>query len=173
MRDAMARANALFRTLDRDELLAWKRYASRLRDFQWSEGRPQTATGVNAFRALACKALLVDPQADPPRTPPSVPFLGDAVAVSATGGSGEVVFRGQSGNAEGVLTELLLQKLSTAATDPVREKYRHNGFIPFPSGGASVSVPVVKGWYAIAYRFVLASTGQMSALAELEPVQVG
>ncbi|HZH97622.1 MAG TPA: hypothetical protein VEX38_01510, partial [Fimbriimonadaceae bacterium] len=62
-------------------------------------------------------------------------------------------------NREGVVTELLTQRLASGACRPYLEKYRSAAFVHFPAEEPSHFIAAEPGWYACAYRFIDAATG--------------
>ena len=87
-------------------------------------------------------------------------------------GTSNVTFVASGANAPGVVTELLVQPLVNAYRRSYADKYAGAGFHAFPAAG-TVEVPVRAGAVAVAYRFVLAATGQETALVELGTFVVG
>ena len=92
----------------------------------------------------------------------------DSITVTATGGAGIVTFTGSAANASGMKTEMLTQPLKSKYRAPTPKAYRSKGFIAFAAGTLSQTVALTPGWYALAYRFVSAATGQ-----ETKPVTLG
>ncbi|RYG26369.1 hypothetical protein EON82_03540 [bacterium] len=79
---------------------------------------------------------------------------------------GVLTFTASGPNTAGIVTELFLQPLASRNRRTYLERYRHLAFTGFPLGSAE-SYPVSPGWYACAYRFVNANTGEATAIAEL------
>jgi hypothetical protein len=145
------------------EIEAWRRYAATL-------SRPNAA-GVrkapradNVFRGLAAKYLQVHGTGPVPNLPPESAFLGDGVVVSAEAEIGGVRFHASGPNADGVLTELLLQPLRARHYTPQPRDYRTQAFVDFEEGALEALVPAHPGAYACAFRFVRSATGQESPL---------
>lgn len=166
-RDRMARASRAWVQMTVEQAEAWRSYAASLAT------NPLAAPPVafNVFASLAVRALQANPSASIPLNPPPTPFSGDAVAASVSAGPGAVVLHVLSGNAEGVVTEVLVQKVASAHRAAYLEKYRSKGFSSWVAG-ASLSVPVKPGVYAVAIRAVKASTGQSGELMEIGRVVV-
>ena len=171
-KEAMAKASAAFRALDPEEARAWKAFARILAKQRAASGRSGTVSAQNIFVGLAFKLYQMDPAAVPPRTPPQEDFTGDGVVVSAAADGAEIVFQALSPNSPNVATELLVQELRTAATDPALRGYRNAAFVQFAPGSLSAAVPSAPGWHATAVRFVNRTTGQTSAVVELAVVRV-
>ena len=161
----------------------WRDYAVRLQAMLPAlERRPMNA--YQAFLQLATRLLMIDSTADLPLLPPSAAFAGDAVAVvgepfatadpTPTPPEGEEIrFLANRPNAPGVLTELLFQRLASVGRAPVGTKYRSQRFVAFSDGGLEAMVPCAVGWYALAYRFVDAGTGQATGVFPCGIVRVG
>ena len=86
-------------------------------------------------------------------------------------GNPTVTFSSSGANAEGVVTELLIQPLANARRAAYKDKYSSRGFVAF-AGAESVEVPCKPGAYALAFRFVRPGTGQETILYELGVVVV-
>lgn len=137
-------------------------------------------TAYNAFSGLAAKRLQMFPDEPVPRLPPTSAFLGDGIEVSVAPlpGRGEgvggpaVTFSASGPNSEGVVTELILQRLAGKARKPTAKGYRTQGFVAFAAGALTAEVPCEPGAYAGAIRFVRAATGQETALVPIGKVIV-
>jgi hypothetical protein len=168
-RGLVARASALWRTLTPEQAQRWQEYAEAAGEGR--EGGRPNASGL--FVGLAAKVWQVEAAAAPPLDPPSQGFLGDGVPVSAAGEPGAVRFAAGGPNSAGVVTELLLQRLPSRLARPQKGRDRHRGFVAFAPGSLEASVPAPPGAYAASVRFVLAATGQASALVRLGTVVAG
>ncbi len=173
-RSRMALAGAAWRRLTGDQVDAWRRYAQSLGPQPTPKGGAQPLCASTAFTRLALKYLEVNTGSEPPVAPPTAPFYGDGVSVtaSAPAGSGQVAFAASAPNSPGVTTELLLQPLRSPARTPTPRGYRSAGFAAFSVGSLSVSLAAEPGAYAPAYRFVCVATGQASRLIPLGVVEV-
>jgi hypothetical protein len=172
-RERMRRAATIFRQLSPAQARAWQDYAERLACQAPPNGPRPDPRGQSSFVKLTTKLLQVDPGAAVPLEPPVAAFVGDSATVSAEGSSLGVTFTASGPNSAGVVTELLLQPLRTSLSRAYLEKLRTQGFVAFAPGSLSATAPAVPGWYAPAYRFVLAATGQTSPLVVLPAVAVG
>ena len=144
---------------------------ARARWSAWAAARG--GKGQTTFVALYGKMLRVDPLAPPPQGPPARPFFGDAANVTATAAASAARFASDAPNRAGVVTELLVQPLASAARRTYRDKYRHADYVAFAPGHLARDVPCAPGVAALAYRFVEAATGQATELVELGVVTVG
>ena len=176
------------------EAKAWRRFGEGLG--AKPDGRAVQAN--NAFTALGTKILQMRPGAELPRLPPTEAFLGDGIRVvarasvpaipafagtpsptvpplarSSLQGEPSLTFTASGPNAEGVVTELLTQRLKSRLRTPVGERYRSAGFVAFAAGALTVEVPVKRGAVAVGVRFVRADTGQESPIVELGVLEVG
>ena len=85
---------------------------------------------------------------------------------------GVLTFRASGPNAEGVVTELLTQRLKSRLRTPGADRYRTAGFVAFAAGALEAAVPVGPGAWACAVRFVRRDTGQETAVVPLGIVEV-
>jgi hypothetical protein len=170
-RSAFSWAVGTWNNLSPGQAQAWRDYAETLAVREPGSGAIRTPRARDLFIGLAIKVRQVDPNAEIPLTPPESRFFGDAIGVRlGPPAPGAVVFEATGPNSAGVVTELLLQRLPLAGSRPYETKYRTQGFMSFD--GEPVAVEAPPGWYAAAYRFVKAATGQATLLAPLGPVQV-
>lgn len=170
VRSHFSKAASTFKNLTTTQLAAWQAYALSIDKVDPVSGQTYHPTAINAFLALAAKFLQNNPGGTIPVTPPSSAFTGDTITLSVTPGTGQVTFTASAGNAIGVTTELLLQRLVSKNRTPDPRAYRSKGFNFFTSGTLNKVVTVQPGYYAAAYRFVNTSTGQATVLQTL-PVQ--
>ena len=167
-RERLRRVGQAWRGMTVEQAAAWRVYANGLgRDPRGFRMDPN-----NVFSRLALRVLQVNPSAPIPLEPPTTPFTGDAIAAQIVAAPGEVVLQVSQGNAPGVVTEVLLQKLASVHRAAYAEKYRSQGFSAWVTGGV-VRVPVKPGVYAVAVRTVRTATGQSGSLMELGRVVVG
>jgi hypothetical protein len=115
--------------------------------------------------AFGSKFLAVNPlQLTPPANPPTGPFSGDTIQITAsTPSAGVLEFTASGPNSTNVTTELLFQKVSNGNADPVDGAYKIAKYNKFQSGSLTTQVTVTPGYYAVGYRFVSTATGQMTA----------
>lgn len=164
-------ASVEWNLLSPQEAEAWRAYALTLATREPGSGAIRAPRARSVFISLAAKLQQVNPQSPIPHTPPASHFFGDSVAVSASPVfEGGILFEADGPNRVGVLTELLVQRLRLGSSAPYRRAYRSEGFVSF--SGEPVVSPQSPGWYAVAYRFVNATTGQVTGLAEMGVVQV-
>ena len=69
--------------------------------------------------------------------------------------------------------ELLVQKLKSRLRTPGADRYATAGFVAFVAGALEARVPVERGAWAVAVRFVRWDTGQETAVVPLGVVDVG
>ena len=74
-------------------------------------------------------------------------------------------------NGQGVVTELLLQRLESANRRTYLSRYRSARVLALPGPG-TVELPDRPGWWAVGVRFLFAQTGQATEIAELGTVRV-
>ncbi|MCW5940056.1 MAG: hypothetical protein KF884_09940 [Fimbriimonadaceae bacterium] len=172
IRDFFGRASRTFSALSLAQVAQWKAYANTLTFRDPVTGKLYHPEDINAFMQLAVKFLQLNPSGTIPVTPPAAPFLGDPAVVTATSTTGKVTFNSNQPNQSGVRTELLLQRLKGPNWNPQPGAYRSQKFVQFAPGSLSSDVDVAPGWYAPAYRFVLAATGQATEIVPLPVRQV-
>lgn len=139
------------------------------------------AHGWAAFLGLTSKWLIVNPGARwegvaPPRMPPVGPFYGDNVTLSlgeAEPGETGLIVQASQGNARGVCTEVVVQRLANARRAVRDRDWRSAGFVEFTDAGLRAEVAVAPGAWAVGYRFVLPATGQQTTLTALGAVTRG
>lgn len=165
-RDLVRRAGALWRSLSYEQAEAWNAYAADQATDARLAGGGSAPNGAGAFIGLTARFWRYHGLIDPPLSPPERAFLGDAVAVTATGGAG-VTFAADRPNAAGVATELLLQRLDGPNSRPQNGRDRHMAYFEFAGGALSTTVPCTPGAYVASVRYLLEATGQTSALVRV------
>ena len=171
-RARLGQVSAAFKTLTPTQRDQWATYAAGVSGTRRTDKAPVSVTAQTAFIALGSKFLQVHPAGIVPLVPPTAPFFGDNITVSAAGSAGQIVFTATGANFANVVTELLLQPLAHGARSPKANLYRPCAFVPFASTSLSHAVTVPAGWVAPAYRFVNAQTGQEVEMVRLAAVQV-
>ncbi|QYK56558.1 MAG: hypothetical protein KF733_03540 [Fimbriimonadaceae bacterium] len=167
----LRRANEAWNTLSAAEVEAWWHYADTLRRVDRVTGQEYSPTAKNVFVGLASKVSQVDPLAPVPRVPPAAEFLGDTVGLTVTGVPGGARFTAGAANGADTTTEILVQRLANVRRRPTG-RYVHGAFHTFTPGSLSYDLPLAPGVYALAFRFVRPSTGEMSGLRRLGVVEV-
>ncbi|MCW5937601.1 MAG: hypothetical protein KIT11_09885 [Fimbriimonadaceae bacterium] len=135
-------------------------------------GKSNEQRAMQAFVALSTKFLQATPGGSVPLAPPTTPFTGDTVVVTATATTGKVTFTANQPNASNVTTEILLQPLASQIRNPQKGAYRTKKFFRFLPGSLSTDVDVPAGWYAAAVRFVKTTTGQAATIQPIGISQV-
>ena len=175
-RNAMAmqtRAAKLYKRLTPEEGAEWAAYAARNPLPPKADGRPGSARADNVYGSLAMRYQAIHGMVEPPRTPPETAFLGDAVGIVARGSEAGLVLEADRANAEGVVTQVIVQPLASAHRRTYATKYVHAAIVAFTEEEPTVTVPVRSEWVAVAVRFLRASTGQASATIELGKLRAG
>ena len=172
VRDRFSRAAKTFKSLSAEQYEEWAEYAQTVRRYNKRTDVAYTPSAIAEFIALATKYLQVNPLSAIPLAPPSGEFLGDTIGVAFVAGpaSGEVTVTASGANAAGVVTELLLQRITGPGRKPRQDGYRPQAFNQFLAGsGLTVNLVDLKpGYYTAAYRFVQTATGRESPLQTLE-----
>ncbi len=164
-------ANAAWNTLSAAQADAWGRYAGTITLTDGVTGVHYSPSPKNAFVGLATRWLQVHPGGSVPLGPPAGPFAGDDVAV-AVAGAGGLTFTAGGPNRAGVMTELMAQPLKNERCSPTG-RFKSRGFVAFTEGRLVQSLGLRAGWYAVAYRFVDASTGQSGPVVPLGKAWAG
>lgn len=170
-KERFRRASALWKTLTLAQVNAWRAYAATIKRPPSGGGPAIAPPAYQLFIGLTTKWLQAHPTGNPPLTPPATTYVGDALTVTASGGAGKVVFAASTPNGPNMVTELLLQRLATAARTPLATRYRSQSLAAFASGNLTATVNVSPGYYACAARFVNANTGQQTDIFPLSVVQ--
>jgi len=172
-RQRMGRVAAIYRSLTPAEADAWRAYARSLNPNEAESGVNQGPSGQQIFNAYGLKILQIDPSAAIPILPPSGPFFGDGIQVTASAVEGGIQFVASAANRPGIVTELLVQRLPSAQCRTYLSRYRTAGFAAFAAAGEGSFVEVSRGVWAVGVRFVEAATGRMMGVIEIGVVDVG
>lgn len=167
----MKQASETWNTLSCAQAAAWNQYGESLIRHSAFDGQAYRSTGFNAFVALSVKILQMDPEATLPMSPPQGEFLGDSILLSMGTTSGAIVFTATGANSPGVVTELMLQRMPNIRRK-VGKQYKAEAFVAFTAGSLSHILPAEPGAYAGAYQFVEASTGRVTGILPLPPLEV-
>lgn len=171
VRQNLARATEVFKTLTPTQFEQWKTYAQAHPRIDPVTGQTYVLAPSAIYNGLAAKLLQMNANATIPATPPVSPFGGDSVTFQATASAGKITFTASKANSLGVTTEILLQPLKSAFRTPSPNAYRTKAFQTFgPVLTLDVNVPA--GYYAAAYRFVRIATGQASEIIPIGVSQV-
>ncbi len=152
------KAAAAFGSLTSAQNAAWQTYAQN-HLVKSKNGEDVAPSAYAAFAGLYTKFIQVNPNGTFPASPPSVPFGGDSVVMSATGVDGVITFTASKANTAGVTTELLIQPLRNVFRKPT-PNYTSKGFFTFVTGTLTKTLTVPAGAYSVAIRFVNSATGQ-------------
>jgi len=169
IRELQRRGRLAWNALSMEDQIAWRAFAERMA----VQGEQRSMRADLLFRSLNVKRWQIDAGLSPLVAPPDSAFLGDGIAVSATGIPEGIRFTASGPNQAGVTTELLAAPVGSWLAQPNLNAFRSRGFVTFAPGGLSVDVPAQPGRYAVAVRFVRVATGQASAVLRLGVVGVG
>ena len=185
--------------LDLAVFYQWHAFARASRRRNPATGASVVPQTYGLFVKHASKVMQIDPRFDfTGFAPPALPFTGDAVRVEflpASGplpltlpgatlplrdassqeellGEGVLTLLASRANAPGVVTEILAQPLVNARRAVYKDKYVSQGFVVF-AGADEVEIPLGRGAWALAYRFVERATGQATELVALGVATVG
>lgn len=170
--ERMRQANAAWNELTLAQAQAWQGYAETLFRTDPITGTRYAMSAKSAFIALTTKLLQMHPSQPIPAWPPLDGFIGDGVGLEVSSPHSHVVRFSASGpNSPGVVTELMVQKLANVRRSPSKF-YKSLVFHAFEPGALTLDVTLDPGVYAFAYRFVRATTGQMTPMVGLGTVEV-
>lgn len=161
-----------YKGFDPAQVEAWDSYAANGIERDPVTGGPRFRDGINAYIGLGTKFLQVNPTGTPPNTPPTTAFSAPSVTITAQGDTGRITFTASGALPPNVRAELLVQPLANRNRKPQKNAYRTKAFASFGLGNLTFDVPVGPGFYAAAYRFVNAQTGQTTALQPIGVKQV-
>ena len=153
--------------LDDVEAEAWRVYALGHAVRNPATGGMRIPSAYSLFSGLGAKFLQVHGGFAVPSLPPLGRFAGDALSVAVAKGDERLVFSADGASREGVLTELLAQRLKGPHNAAKAKSYVSLGFFEFEAG---VPVEVEVGWgayWACAVRSVEAATGRMTEMVEI------
>lgn len=161
-RNKFAQASLLWKGLTPAQFDTWQAFSAT-----------QKKAPYLVFMSLTRKWLAVNPSRTPPLTAPTAPFVGDASALSVVGTPSGLTLTSNLPSSAGVMVEVLVQRLANTRRATRARNWSTAGFVNFAAGHLSVPVALAPGAYAVAYRFVLAATGQFSEQLVLGSIQVG
>lgn len=160
----LRKANSAWRGLEWEQVLAWQAYAATLKRRNPQTGLLVAPKAYNVFIGLATKFLQANPNGEIPLGPPQGRFFGDLVQVSVEAQGPNLLYTADRDNAPGVVTELLLQRLTGRNNAPKERSYVAAGFMAFDTEHREFEHGVFPWTYAAAIRFVEAATGRMTDL---------
>lgn len=164
IRSYLAAASRQFKALSSSELSNWTNYAATVTKHNPVTGQAYHPAPINIFNELAVKYMQVNGGGVAPETIPAAPFSGDGKTVTAAGGSGKVTFTASAANDANVKIEMLYKKLASANVKTPSVGYKSGGFYAATVGTLTNDLTLDPGEYAVAYREVLDTTGQMTPI---------
>ena len=164
-------AAAAWNGLSWEQAEAWNRYAKSLKRVDEFTGQEYEGKGINAFTALATKVLQVDPSAPIPLSPPTWEMRYEMPLVTVSDAPGAAIYTASGPTLEGIVAELMAQPLLNERRSPTKF-YKSQAFAAFTAGELSAQVPLAPGWWALAVRFVEASTGRQGLVLPLRRLEV-
>lgn len=162
-------AGAAWNELTLAEVEVWRSYTESIYRTDEVTGQRYHPTAKNAFVGLAVKFLQITPEGEIPRLPPTTDLIPDALEVTVAAIPGGVSFTANGSNSEGVLTELLLQRLKNIRCK-AGKVYKSLVFHDFT--GEPLEGPLEPGAYGFAFRFVRPATGQATEYRRIGVLEV-
>lgn len=149
-------------------LAEWKAYALTITKHQSVSGAAYNPSWITAFIELYVPFFLATPGGTFPDDPPTDPYSGDVITITAAGGSGQIQVTGSAqstaDNTVFVYAELLKSANRAGSNGPGKLI----SVDPIPATPFHVTITgLAPGEYKVSYRFVLTTTGQMGPLVFL------
>ena len=174
------RASYAWITLSDERKAMWTIFAAKFRRYSAEKGKVISPSARAIFTKVALERWRLDPSLASPTEPPVSTFAGDDIGVFATPSTkknavpaGHLRMSTTGANSKGVMTALLVQKLSGPNRKPTPRLFKAADFVTFQDGQTEIDLPVENGYYATAYRFVDVNTLQMGPVMEGGIVAVG
>lgn len=157
--------------LSDDDRQAWRDYAATQSVIDPKTRLARPCQGDKLFVGLTCRFLQVNPYGtDVPRLPPSFPFAGDRITLTAQAQTGGVLWTASGPTSDGCRVELCLQELASPARTPQPGRYRTQAFASFSASALTAATKALPGFYVPACRFVCMETGQATPLVVLPKI---
>ncbi|RYG17546.1 hypothetical protein EON82_23735, partial [bacterium] len=129
VRNNLRKDGAAWQLLSAAQVANWNAYAAKQIKRGKKSGKAYVPSGYQIFTSLTTKFYQINPTGTAPVAPPTSGFGGDAITLTATGGTGQVIFTATGANTANVKTEVLLQPLKGKNRVPGVKGYRSKGFV--------------------------------------------
>ncbi len=165
-RQSVARANMAegaraAKSLSLSNKALWVTYAASITKHNSVSGAAYHPSWITAFNEVALPFYAMTPGGTAPVTPPTSPFVGDVITLTAAGASGKITFTGSAQQTSGMKTALLVQLLASPNRTPNPNGYTLNLWGEVPATPFHLDTgPLPAGTYAVGYKFGLIATGQ-------------
>jgi hypothetical protein len=173
------RATYTWLTMPEQSKPAWTTFSAKFRRYSPAKGKVIAPTPRALFIKLTLERWRLDPGLPTPTEPPADTFSGDNIGVFAIQASknnpvppGHIRIAATGPNRQGVMTALLLQKLSGPNRKPSPRYLRAADFVTFTADQTFRDLKAEPGHYAAAYRFVDEESLQLSPVMEAGTIPV-
>jgi len=151
----------------------WSTAAAAITKHNRVSGNAYNPSWITYYNSLTIAYLLGTPGGTPPTTPPTTPYSGDTITLTATGGSGSIVYTGSAQQTAGSKTEFLYQRLTAPNRAPKPKGYKIYSVAAVPATPFQVTASgLAAGTYSVGYKFIKTATGQESPMVVIGTVTV-
>lgn len=169
VRAAMVKAARDYKNLSAADAEAW-RFAATSLSFPNGVGGQFAPSGINFFTQLAAVFYRIDPGGTAPLLPPASDYSGDSNVITGANDVGGVTFTSDAANGADQVTELLYQYLGSGNRMPSANQYTVAAYHDYSAAG-DFDFALPAGFYSLAYRSVLITTGQRGPLTVIGTFQ--
>ena len=171
-RQNLSAASKAFSQLTPAQRTSWDQYASTVMSKNRLTGAATKLSAISAFTQVSTVFKELNPAAAIPLNPPAGPLVSDAITYVAAGAPGDITITASGPDSANITTEILLVKLPSANRRPSPGQYRHNQFHQFVAGALTITLPLAKGFYAVAVRQADTTDGNQGQMVEIGIVTV-
>jgi len=173
VRALMTAGSRVAKGLSPSDVLLWKSYAASITKHNSVSGAAYNPSWITALTELYVPFFLASPDGSFPTDPPTDPYTGDTITITATGGSGDIVITGSAQSTSGQTVFFYAEHLRSANRAGSNKPGKLISVAPIPTTPFHVTVSgLATGDYKISYRFVNTATGQQGPLVALDNVTV-
>jgi hypothetical protein len=155
------------------DVLDWKAYASSITKHNSVSGAAYSPSWITALVELYVPFFLATPGGTFPTSPPTDPYTGDVITITAAGGSEQIVMTGSAQSTSDQTVFLYAELLKSVNRAGSNRPGKLISVAPIPATPFEVTVTgLAVGEYKLSYRFVDTATGQQGPLVALPNVAV-
>jgi hypothetical protein len=174
------RAAEAWNALPVETKVEWTKFAAKFRRYSVAKHRVAGPSPRSLYIKAALERWRLDSSLLTPVQPPHSAFSGDEIGVFAVPSgknnpvpTGHLRIAATGRNRTGVMTALMVQKLTGPNRKPSERGFKTANFVTFTHSQTTFDLALEPGYYATAYRFVEASTLQMSPIQEAGIIAIG
>lgn len=168
VRALMTNGSRFAKALGSSDVVDWKAYAASITKHNSVSGAPYSPSWITALLQLYIPFFLATPGGTFPTSPPSDPYTGDVITLTAAGGSGQIQMTGSAQSTSGQTVFVYLEKLKSPNRTPSTSRGKLYSVDPVPATPFHITITgLAAGDYAVRYCFVDTDTGQESPLVDL------